>query len=361
MKKGQYKQFTFWFQWILIFFLFVFVIGFTFVMFNSGAAEWIGGRLDLVYNNGVVRKNEILRFLGIAMGGMLIALQALASHRRAKAMEDSSLNIEKGQRQERLKNAIEHLGHNSDSVRLGGAYELFHLTEDNRELNQTVLDILCAHVRQTTSEEKYQHDYPSKPSEEIQSLLTLLFVRDHRVFSGCYINLQASWLNGANLEYARLTNADLSRVYLEKANLEKTKMQASNLTNAKLKGAYFSEAKMQGAYFYGAEMQGARLIKAQMQAARFWGTEMQRVIFSNTQMQGAPYIGISDNKTNKTFKSIIEESVGKEADLSLITFDDTVGTGIIPDSIITEPYTEKDAKQWIDEYNDDMSDVPKKR
>ncbi len=134
---------------------------------------------------GVSAKYEALKFLGIGMGGVLVALQALASYRRAKAMEDAAnaqagataeqakanQNIEQGQRQERLKNAIEHLGHASDSVRLGGAYELFHLARDTEELRRTVLDILCAHIRRTTGEDKYREEHKSKSSEEIQSLL----------------------------------------------------------------------------------------------------------------------------------------------------------------------------------------------
>ena len=76
-------------------------------------------------------KNETLKFLGIGMGGVLIALQALMSYKRAKAMEqtaeaqadaaraqaDAVSKTEQGQRQERLKNAIEHLGHEKESVR----------------------------------------------------------------------------------------------------------------------------------------------------------------------------------------------------------------------------------------------------
>ena len=120
------------------------------------------------------KKNETLKFLGIGMGSVLIALQALMSYKRAKAMEDTAesqarateeqakanQHTEEGQRQERLKNAIEHLGHKSDSVRLGGAYELFHLAKDTlkedakEKLSQTVLDILCAHIRQTTGDER---------------------------------------------------------------------------------------------------------------------------------------------------------------------------------------------------------------
>ena len=110
------------------------------------------------------------------MGGVLIALQALMSYKRAKAMEetakaqaDAVLKTEEGQRQERMKNAIEHLGHKSDSVRLGGAYELFHLAEDTEALRQTVLEILCAHIRQTSREVAYRENHKSKPSEEVQS------------------------------------------------------------------------------------------------------------------------------------------------------------------------------------------------
>ena len=210
------------------------------VMFFDTTVESAGSLLGITGDPNNTKKNDILRFIGIAMGGIIILLQALASYRRAKAMEDAAKaqavaakaqaegakaqaegakaqaegakaqaeanqNTERGQQQERLKNAIEHLGHKSDSVRLGGAYELFHLAQDNRELNQTVLDILCAHIRQTTNEKKYQNHYSLEPSEEIQGLLTLLFAREHEVFSGCHINLQASWLKGAELSRARLT------------------------------------------------------------------------------------------------------------------------------------------------------------
>ena len=180
---------------------------------------------------GLSDKNEALKFLGISMGGILIALQALMSYRRAKAMEGTAesqakateeqakanQHTEEGQRQGRLKNAIEHLGHKSDSVRLGGAYELFHLAKDTKELRQTVLDILCAHIRQTTGESEYRETHKFKPSEEVQSLLTLLFVQKHEVFKYLQVDLQGIWLRGASLQEARLEKAVLSRAHLQKA------------------------------------------------------------------------------------------------------------------------------------------------
>ncbi len=255
-------------------------VGFVSVMFSETVEQRVGPLLGLSE-----QKNEILTFLGIGMGGMLIALQALMSYRRAKAMEDTAnaqvkateeqakanQNTENGLRQERLKNAIEHLGNDSDSVRLGGAYELFHLAQDTKkealqrmrssggaderfhlaqdtpDLRQTVLDILCAHIRRTTGEDEYRKTHQSKPSQEVQSLLTLLFVQDHNVFKGLHINLQESWLNGADLKEARLQNANLTGVYLLRAYLSHAQLQRANLEWAQLQGVGLWGAQLQEA------------------------------------------------------------------------------------------------------------------
>ena len=70
-------------------------------------------------------------------------------------------------------------------------------------------DSLCAHIRGTTSASEYRDKHNLKPSEEIQSLLTLLFVQNHEVFKDCHINLQGSWLNGVDIVGAHLEKAVL--------------------------------------------------------------------------------------------------------------------------------------------------------
>ena len=144
-------------------------------MFCGGAEKYIAQLLG-VSEARVSKKYETLKFLGIGMGGVLLALQALISYKRAKALEDTANaqaeaakaqakateeqakaneKTEQGQRQERLKNAIEHLGHDSESVRIAGAYELHQLARDIEEsrFRRTVLDILDAYIRRTTGEE----------------------------------------------------------------------------------------------------------------------------------------------------------------------------------------------------------------
>ena len=418
---------------------------------------------------GLSNKNETLKFLGISMGGILIALQALMSYKRAKAMEDTAqaqadavLKTEQGQQQERFRNAIEHLGHEKDSVRLGGAYELFHLAQDTEDLRQTVLDILCAHIRQTTGEYEYQKkhkvpedvedvSYVSAPSEEVQSLLNLLFVQEHDVFKGLSADLRGSWmrgadlriarlesavlvgvdlqeanltranlqganldgarLQGANLEGANLQRANVTWTHLERTNLKGAKLQGANLTRANLQGVDLKEAnlqgvdlkganlqratlqraKLQGVVLWAAELQGVDLMEAQLQAANFWEAKLQEANLTEAQLQGV----ISKKNCLISFEKRIRTQIGKESDLSGITFEGGLGQGdlssIVGDhldllteetrklrekltrhldkpksnklpensSAITGTYTREDSEKWIAEYNEAMSSVPK--
>ena len=290
---------------------------------------------------GLTEKNKILTFLGLAMGGALLALQAMIANKRAVAMEKAAnaqadaaeqqakanLNIEQGQRQERLKNAIEHLGATSDSVRLGGVYELFHLAEDTTEWCQTVLDILCAHIRRTTCEKEYQDKYKQKPSEEIQSILTLLFVQEHALFKGHRANLEGAWLNGANLRRARLPGAKLIKTRLQKARLDYAQLQGAKLSDAQLQCAWFSNASLLGAeldhallqlaWLDGAQLQGAFLPNANLQVANLFNAQLQGAILLGTLLQGALFEntlfqGVTCLSSSRSFKDNIENRVGKK-------------------------------------------------
>lgn len=237
-------------------------------------------------------KYEVLKIIGFCIAGVVSIWLALSADKRANAMDATAKNTEEGQRQERLKNAIEHLGHKRDSVRMGGAYELFHLAKDTRDLRQTVLDILCAHIRQTTTGQTtrgkdYQAEYKTKPSEEIQSLLTLLFVQEHNVFKGCSINLQGSYLNGANLFQARLKKAILVEAQLREADLRDAQLQEADLMKAQLQEADLRAAQLQNANLWEAQLQEADLRYAQLQKAGFMHAELQDTNLTAARLQGA--------------------------------------------------------------------------
>ena len=324
-------------------------------------------------------KFQILEFIGVGMGGVLLAIGATIAYRRAVAMEDAANaqakaadaqakavaqqtvaneGAEDGRRQERLKNAIKHLGDKSDSVRLGGAYELFHLAQDTKYLRQTVMDILCAHIRQTTSDEGYQEKYKSKPSTEIQSLLSLLFVQEHEVFRGCEIHLRDSWLNGAFLRSARLQGAPLTRAWLQRAFISEAYLQGADLYRAHMQEVELYEARLQGANLYDVQLQGADLRRAQLQGADLHGAQLQGAYLCGAQLQGAT----SERADKLSFVERIRQNTDQGSDLSEVTLEPHIGEPHIGRSeshellqrrgAIVGAYTEEEADQWIAEYNE---------
>ena len=304
-------------------------------------------------------KFEALKFLGIGMGGVLIALQALVSYRRAKALEKTAeaqadtakaqaetakaqvdtakaqtkavVRTEDGQRQDRLKNAIEHLGHGSGTVRLGGAYELFHLAEDTVNLRSTILRILCAHIRRTTSQAEYRDKNKSRPSEEIQSLLNFLCVQNHEVFSGLPIELHGGWLNGADFSSAKLKRANFRKAHLRNAEFSDAQLQESNLTDTFLREAEFFKAELGGACLRGARVPEAGFMYANLRGADlngavFWGARLGYSMLQGSNLflaelheadlGSADFRGVYSSFSASPFEVAIRSSIGKDSDFS---------------------------------------------
>lgn len=233
-------------------------------------------------------KFQALEFMGVAMGGLIAALLAVAAYRRSKAMEDTILY-------DRMNIAVSHLGHKSDSVRFGAVYELFHLAKDIKELRDTVLDIICTHVRQITSEGQYQRRYQQKPSQEIQNTVRLIFIDHGNMFRRFHANLRGAWLNGIDLSKGQLEEAVLTEARLNGANLRETCLRGAYLTNTKLRGADMRETDMQGADLVSAKMQGTDLKNADMQGAYLGGARLQGAILKGACMQGATNRAISED------------------------------------------------------------------
>ena len=259
---------------------------------NSQKKEWSGLWQIILIVVGVVvivgliasfrYDPELAKFVAYLIGGGLLLWQVWASSQRAKAAEETAKamqktanSTEKGNIAERFKNAIEHLGHESTSVRMGGIYALHHIAQDEKEYRERILEILCGHIRDTTTQDGYkprmiQIDGKNagmlvQPSIEIQSILKLLFVDP----TGCdiYTKLNAN-LEYANLEGVILMNANLQNTSLRYANLRdsklvKTNLQGADLSFSKLKNSQLRNTKLQGAILENAILQNAKHFTAE--------------------------------------------------------------------------------------------------
>ena len=281
---------------------------------------WIGsgmGWLLGIDNSGGDGKHDVLTAIGWGIAGAISLLALFYTGKRADALNATAeaqmltvQNAEARLTQERLKNAIDHLGSEKVSVRMGGAYEIFLLAKENmsdKDFVQNLLDILCAHICGMTGTKEYQEEYRNKPSGDIQTLLTLIFVQNHAVFKGCRINLQGSYLNGAiltgaklqkaHLEHAQMQNADLSSAHLQNAKLEEANLDGANLGGAWLKKARFTEANLQNANlsssraqhanFWLAQFQNANLSGALLHMADLLSTKLMNANLAHAQLQGA--------------------------------------------------------------------------
>lgn len=334
-------------QYVLITLLVLALFAFVFLLFVPGAGVQISARLSLH------QKSEAFKLTAIGTAGLLLALNALMAHRRSRQLDEvvkaqaeaaseqaraateqsrASLDAELGRRHERLHNGVEHLGHESVAVRLGGAYELFHLAEDTESLRQPVLDILCSHIRRTTGQDIYRRRHRSNPSEEVQSLLSLLFVSRRGICKGLQIDLQGSWLNGATLCGAYLCGANLAEARLHGADLVGAHLQGADLSWARLHGAGLSWARLQGADLVGARLDAASLSRANLQGADLARSMLRGAALSRTHLQGAFIVGANLQGADLTeaqfqgvrshvdypdsFEQRITQSVGEETDLS---------------------------------------------
>ena len=320
---------------------------------------------------GEEKKSEVLKFLGLSMGGIILALQAVVSHKRAKAMEDAAnaqagateqqalanRYLERGQRQERLRTAIEHLGSQNISIRLGARYELFGLAEDTEELRKVVLDILCAYIRETTKEQHYRETYQQSPSNEIQDLIHLLFMQNHDVFKGLRPNLEGTWLNGANLHQAKLTKVNLQNAVMQRTVLARAQMQGANLLGAHLDGAIAESTKLHGSLLIGTKLRGANIKNAEMQGSMLSGADFENASVSRTNLKGisAPPTSQMGQGISFDFSDLMRRSINQQSDLSGIVLGNVTNLQAVRNFIqnggaITGAYTEAEACEWMLEF-----------
>ena len=243
---------------------------------------------------------EYAKFVTYVFGGFLVLFQIMASARRAtaaentaKAMQKTAQSTEKGNIDERFKSAIEHLGHESVSVRLGGIYALHHIAQEVEGYRERVFVILCAHIRETTTQEAYkpriiESDW-EVPTIEIQSILYLLFVKapGREIYKGLKASLEMANLKGAQLVGAYLKNAILSCTILDDVDLSKADLQGAYLFMASLQKAELISADLQAANLPCSKLKSSILYKANLQEAVLYKADLQEANLYEANLQGA--------------------------------------------------------------------------
>ncbi|MEV7989554.1 pentapeptide repeat-containing protein [Micromonospora sp. NPDC085948] len=242
---------------------------------------------------------------------------------------------EQGQVTDRFARAVEQLGSEQISVRLGAVYSLERLMRDSAADQPTVVEVLSGFVRDTARRKDPElttyrpYVWPNfgfsetsgpprvTPRTDVQAAITVIGRRDSRFDGAALIDLtnvdlggismrdgnfmQASLrgsslfradLVGSNLEAADLTLADLAYSYAERVNLQRASMEGARIRRAQLSGADFRWAQVpwvdgRDAVLVTANLSDATLDYGDLSGARLDAAQLDRAALSEVSFQDA--------------------------------------------------------------------------
>ena len=264
-------------------------------------------------------KYQTLKSLALGLAGLVGLLGWLASNQRANAMTDSVDAQVKDNENKTFHEAIKHLGDSSASVRLGGIYALYDLALSNPEKRlKNIIEILSAHVRETTQKKKYQEKYRKKPSNEISSLLKLLSDLNkeypNKEVKSSPLDLSDTYLCGIILRDLDFRKANLIRSNFANANLYE-----SNFANANLYESKFEHADLVGSNFEGANLIGSRFTLAKLKESYFGGALLQESHFESASLHGS-HFAFADLSESHFEGALLSVSYFESAKLYLSNF-----------------------------------------
>ena len=224
-------------------------------------ANWPRG---LVVLAGLVCAGLLVSWLlgQITLGQICLVLLPLVSvlywtSRQARATEKSASVAQERHLTEGFDRAIEKLGADNLTIRLGGISALERIAKDSEKDHGRIMEVLTAHLREKAPRQDPPAVDETLPTD-IQAILTVIGRRE---------------TTGKNRGNARLnlSKTQLVDAILPNANLSKVDLIQANLRWANLKGANLKGADLEGADLYEADLTDAKNLTAkQVRSATNW-------------------------------------------------------------------------------------------
>lgn len=249
-----------------------------------------------------------------AIGGAILLIGLLFTWRTlAATLENVGLTQDK-QITERFTKAVEQLGHEKYTIRIGGIYALERIARESKKDHWSIMEILTSYVRESSSQLK------TKDEKAFRSIMATLKDRilKRSTQSDEHLMSQLSPDAEAIINVFRRRNSS-NECKGQSLNLEGANLWNANFTGADLKGANLQGANLQGARFYGAHLEGADfsgallwgtdLTEAYLNGANFTGAELQHASLIGADVKGAIWHKANLSEANLTDAKNINESL----------------------------------------------------
>lgn len=276
------------------------LIAFSFDLYDMTQTTWLSFEF---WSEGEKSKSVVMRNLGllmVAIAGFFIAIfRGIVAVRNTQVAHRNSEIAEKTQVTTAFTAAIEQLGNDGLSIRLGGIYALGQIAQDHPEQYKSVVsNTLQAFIRSTSyhgkshiennneaeagwiahqeaeqeknahlmHEEQEQHWQQDSQEQEYSNFLPNETGED---ISAALMTIGQLKIQRAKLPNTFLVGADLRGCFLQGVNLKFAKLDNANLAMADLKYADLSNANLQGAFSLGANLKGSLFKGAKLDRADF--------------------------------------------------------------------------------------------
>jgi hypothetical protein len=232
--------------------------------------------------------------------------------------------------------AVEQLGHDKSSIRMGAVLALEALGKSTPRFLSQAIELLCAYVREMrpvspiAPTDETAENVPTPPLPTDIQLILDIIKRLKREDTGNRIKVDLSGTNlrMANFRMADLSRADLSRADLSGADLLRATMTSAdltetNLSGADLLGATVDRADLTGANLAGVMLNQINLAEATLRNADLRNADLTRGNLTNADLSGANLAEAFLSATNFTSANLTDANF---TDANAITpnFTDTI-------------------------------------
>ncbi|AWZ02370.1 secreted effector protein PipB2 [Rhodobiaceae bacterium] len=260
-------------------------------------------------------------------GLSLAARRTKALDEQARIAEETRKLSEQSQITERFTRAVEQLGNEKLSVRLGAVYALERIAKDSGRDLEAISSMLAAFIRDHSSvSDELNMTIPTGPELDVVAALTVLIRildKKHEIRVSGKIDLQRvdfgglvlpeadfSWfrLDSSNFDYSSMDKADFSNTSANSASFRNATLRGFLATGAEMNMAYFADARLEGAHFEEAFLQTADFSRADLAFSKFHGARLVRTRFNSSELlrtnfavanlQGATFFGSGCLETN---------------------------------------------------------------
>lgn len=276
--------------------------------------------------------------------------------RTAQATQLSLDPTAQGQVTDRYAKAIELLGDENLTVRLGGIYALARVARGSADDHATVVEILSAFVRLNLRADlpvpgaadhsgsddpdsdadvggaMESPELPVEPRADVLAAISVLAQLPDRRAEGIGLRADFTGLNfsGLDLSTARLTGANLARVAFSAAAFIGADLSGADLSGAILVGARLDGADLSGANLTGAVLLGAELTRADLTDAHLADADIRRGLLVQAVLTQADFAG-----ANLTRAKVLDTDLSHAIGLSADQLNDAVGdeVTVLPDGL----------------------------